>query len=253
MEASTAAPVTAAATAARTIADVIPTAVAEHPQTPAVRFKREGTWHDVTYAEVGEIVQEISLGLIDLGIEKGERVCILANTRPEWSYADMAITETGAVVVPIYQTNSPEECLWVMSDSEACAIVCEDEQQLAKVAAVRDRLPQLRLVIVMDPPAAQAASEEGSRTANGAGAATELSAITLDDVRERGRKRSPEELQARRASITPADPYTFIYTSGTTGPPKGCVLTHGNYRAIMDMVGKVGQIESDEVIYLYLP
>jgi long-chain acyl-CoA synthetase len=270
MEASTAAPVTAAATAARTIADVIPRAVAEHPQTAAVRYKREGTWHDVTYAEVGEIVQEIALGLIDLGIEKGERVCILANTRPEWSYADMALTETGAVVVPIYQTNSPEECLWVMSDSEACAIVCENEQQLAKVTAVRDQLPQLRLVIVMDPPAGAAgkvagaagkvagaagkvATAQSATETNGDSPATKLSAIPLDEVRERGRARSPEELHARRATVTPADPYTFIYTSGTTGPPKGCVLTHGNYRAIMDMVGEVGQIEEDEVTYLYLP
>jgi long-chain acyl-CoA synthetase len=237
MEASTATPATSApATAARTIADVIPRAVAEHPDHPAVRFKRDGAWHDVSYAQLGEIVQEIALGLIDLGIEKGERVCILANTRPEWSYADMAITETGAVVVPIYQTNSPEECLWVLSDSEACAIVCEDEQQLAKVAAVRAELPQLRTVIVMDPPADDAGE-----------------ALALQEVRERGRRRSPEELHARRGAIAPSDPYTFIYTSGTTGPPKGCVLTHGNYRAIMDMVSDIGQIEGDEVIYLYLP
>jgi long-chain acyl-CoA synthetase len=247
MEASTAAPAAGASvTTARTIADVIPRAVAEYPDRPAVRFKRDGAWHDVTYAQFGEIAQEIALGLIDLGIEKGECVCILANTRPEWSYADMAITETGAVVVPIYQTNSPEECLWVMSDSGACAIVCEDEQQLAKVAAVREQLPRLRTVIVMDPPTA--ATGEAERAA-----ATMPPVITLDEVRERGRLRSPEELHSRRASIAPTDPYTFIYTSGTTGPPKGCVLTHGNYRAIVDMVGQVGQIEGDEVIYLYLP
>jgi long-chain acyl-CoA synthetase len=255
MQASTA---PAAASATRTIADVIPNAVAEHPDTPAVRFKQDGEWQDVSYAELGEIVQEIALGLIDVGIEKGERVCILANTRPEWSYADMALTETGAVVVPIYQTNSPEECAWVLSDSGACAIVCEDEQQLAKVAAVRAELPQLRTVIVMDAPGSKGKGEEGVGAGDpAAGAADEnvasLSAITLDAVRERGRRRSAEELDARRAAITPADPYTFIYTSGTTGPPKGCVLTHGNYRAIMDMVSQVGQIESDEVIYLYLP
>ena len=64
---------------------------------------------------------------------------------------------------------------------------------------------------------------------------------------------APRGAAARREAITPADPYTFIYTSGTTGPPKGCVLSHGNYRAIMDMVSDVGQIEDDEVIYLYLP
>ena len=84
-----------------------------------MRYKRDGAWHDVTYAQLAEIVQEIGLGLIDLGIQPGERVCILANTRPEWSYVDMAATSAGAVVVPIYQTNSPEECLWVISDSDA--------------------------------------------------------------------------------------------------------------------------------------
>ena len=66
-------------------------------------------------------------------------MCILANTRPDWSYVDLAATSAGTVVVPIYQTNSPEECLWVISDSEASAIICEDEQQLAKIAAIRIR------------------------------------------------------------------------------------------------------------------
>ena len=72
-------------------------------------------------------------------------------------------------------------------------------------------------------------------------------------MRERGRGRSPEELEARRAAVRPEDPFTFIYTSGTTGPPKGCVLTHGNYRAIIDMISEAGEISEDEVIYLYLP
>jgi long-chain acyl-CoA synthetase len=238
MEASTA----ASTVGSRTIADVIPRAARDFPHHPAVRFKRDGAWQDVSYAELGDIVQEIALGLIDLGIEKGERICILANTRPEWSYADMAATEAGAVVVPIYQTNSPEESEWVMADSGACAIVCEDAEQLEKIAAVRERLPQLRTVIVIDPPAEDPATDVDA-----------LRAIALDEVRARGRGRSPEELQARRGAIAPEDPYTFIYTSGTTGPPKGCVLTHGNYRAIMDMVREVGQIEDDEVIYLYLP
>jgi long-chain acyl-CoA synthetase len=237
MEASTA----ASAVGSRTIADVIPRAAKDFPDHPAVRFKRDGAWQDVSYAELGDIVQEIALGLIDLGIEKGERICILANTRPEWSYADMAATEAGAVVVPIYQTNSPAECQWVMVDSGARAIVCEDAQQLEKIAAVRERLPELRTVIVIDPPADPTAGTDALR------------AIPLDEVRARGRGRSPEELQARRGTIAEEDPYTFIYTSGTTGPPKGCVLTHGNYRAIMDMVREVGQIEDDEVIYLYLP
>jgi long-chain acyl-CoA synthetase len=230
------------ATGSRTIADLIPRTAAEHADRTAVRFKRDGAWHDVTYAELATIVQEIALGLIDLGIESGERVCILANTRPEWSYADLAATAAGAVVVPIYQTNSPEECLWVISDSGACAIVCENDEQLAKIAEIREQLPNLRTVIVMDSPA-----EGHSEVARA------LGAISLDEVRERGTSHTPDELEVRRAAIRPEDPYTFIYTSGTTGPPKGCVLTHGNYGAIMSMVREIGQIREDDVTYLYLP
>ena len=228
----------------RTIADLIPRAAAAHAEHVAIRYKRDGAWRDVTYRELAEIVQEIGLGLIDLGLQAGERICILGNTRPEWSYADMGATSTGAVVVPIYQTNSPEECLWVISDSDACMIICEDATQLAKIAAIRDQVPNLRTIIVMDPP-----GEEADQ--NGGAPATE--AIGLDEVRERGRTRSADELEARRSAVQPSDPFTFIYTSGTTGPPKGCVLSHGNYRAIVDMIADVGEIEGDEVTYLYLP
>jgi long-chain acyl-CoA synthetase len=238
---------TASSTGSSTVADLIPRTAAEHADSTAVRFKRDGAWHDVTYAELATIVQEIGLGLIDLGIEPGERVCILANTRPEWSYADLAATAAGTVVVPIYQTNSPEECLWVISDSDACAIVCEDASQLAKIAAIRDTLPNLHTIIAIDPPSGEDASTEIAA----------LEAIPLEEVRQRGRRRADltgsEDLDARRAAVRSEDPYTFIYTSGTTGPPKGCVLTHGNYRAIVDMISESGEITDDEVIYLYLP
>jgi len=224
-------------TGSGTIADLISRSAAVRPEHVAVRYKQDGAWQDVTYKQVADIVEEIGLGLIDLGIEAGERVCILANTRPEWSYVDMAITSVGAVVVPIYQTNSPKECLWVISDSGAKAIVCEDETQLAKLAEIRDQVPDLNTVIAMAPPAG-----EGP-----------VAAIPLDEVRERGRKHDAAELKARREAVGPEDSFTFIYTSGTTGPPKGCVLSHGNYASMMDMLRGVRQIEDDEVIYLYLP
>src|SRR6202789_2386120 len=152
MEATATASTSGSATGSRTIADLVPAAAAAHGEQTAIRYKRDGEWHDVNYTQLAGTVQEIALGLIDLGIEPGERVCILANTRPEWSYADMAATSVGAVVVPIYQTNSPEECLWVISDSDACAIVCENEEQLEKIAAIRDRVPGLRTVVVIDAP-----------------------------------------------------------------------------------------------------
>jgi long-chain acyl-CoA synthetase len=222
----------------RTVADLVSTAAASHGDSTAIRYKRDGDWHDVGYAELDTIVTEIGLGLIDLGIEPKERICILAETRPEWTYADLGASSAGLTVVPIYPSNSPEECLWVISDSEACAIVCDDEGQLQKIVEIREQLPNLKTVIVIDPPAS------GERP---------LEAISLEELRERGRTRKTEELDARRAAVTPQDAFTFIYTSGTTGPPKGCVLTHGNYRSIMDMVSEVGEMSGDEIVYLYLP
>ncbi len=254
-------PPTAPASAGSTIAELLPRAVASFGGQVAIRHKQEGVWLDVTYAELGEIVREIALGLIDLGIQPGERVCMLAGTRPEWTYADLAITAAGAVVVPIYQTNSPEECHWVISDSGACAVVCENAEQLAKVAAVRDRLPELRTLVVIDPDPDGSSPEKknatAAPTATNEGAAR-LEAIPLAELRARGRTRADgdggaQELERRRTALTPEDPYTFIYTSGTTGPPKGCVLSHGNYCAVVDMVREVGQIHDDEIAYLFLP
>jgi long-chain acyl-CoA synthetase len=232
MEAGTAA---AHSTRSKTIADLMARAAEQFAGRVALRHKVDGAWHEVTYAEVGEIVREIGLGLIDIGIEPGERVSLLCNTRPEWTYCDFALTSTGAVVVPIYPTNSPEECEWVAGNSESVAIVCEDASQVAKIVAVRDSLPALRTIVVIDP------------------AGDTADAIALDEVRERGRGRDVAELEARTAAVGHDDPFTFIYTSGTTGPPKGCVLTHGNYRDVVTMLESAGAVEDEEVTYLFLP
>jgi long-chain acyl-CoA synthetase len=232
MQAGTAA---AQSTGSKTIADLAALAAERFGDRVAVRYKADGTWHDVTFAQVGDIVREIGLGLVDIGIAAGERVCILCNTRAEWTYCDYAISSAGAVVVPIYPTNSPEECEWVAGNSEAVAVVCEDASQVAKIVAVRERLPNLRTLIVIDP------------------AGDTADAIALDDVRERGRRHDPAELEARAAAVSPEDPFTFIYTSGTTGPPKGCVLSHGNYRDVVTMLESAGVLVEDEVTYLFLP
>src|SRR3954454_4478832 len=223
-------------TGSATIADLCAAAAARYGDQIAIKHKVDGAWRDVTFAQVGEIVQEIALGLIALGLQPGERVAILCDTRPEWAYAEFAISSAGAVAVPICPTNSPEECEWVAGNSESVMVVCEDAEQVAKIVAVRERLPQLRKIIVVDP---------SGDTAD---------AISLDDVRRRGNRRDVELLRSRTAAVGPDDPFTFIYTSGTTGPPKGCVLTHGNYRSVLDMVADRGLFsEGDELVYLFLP
>jgi long-chain acyl-CoA synthetase len=232
MESSTA---SQESTGSRTIADMMSLAAERHGDRTAVTFKRGDEWVEVSYREVGEIVSEIARGLIDLGLEAGDRAAVLCTTRAEWTYSSFGITSAGGVVVPIYPTNSPEECEWVAGNSESRFVVCEDATQVAKIAQVRERLPQLEAVIVIDP-----AGDVGD-------------AIPLDDLRERGRGRDAAEVAERSAAVSPEDPYTFIYTSGTTGPPKGCVLAHGNYRSVVDMCETASIFHEGEVVYLYLP
>jgi long-chain acyl-CoA synthetase len=226
---------TEASTGSKTIADLLPLAAERYGDRVAVKHKQDGAWHGVTVAEVAAIAQEIGLGLVDLGTAPGDRVSILCRTRPEWTYCDFGATETGACVVPIYPTNSPEECEWVLADSGARVVICEDAAQVAKIATVRARLPALEHVIVIDADGAPA------------------DAIPLADLRARGAQGDRSELDRRIAAVAHDDPFTIIYTSGTTGPPKGCVLTHGNYRAILTMAQSTRAVDNDELTYLYLP
>jgi long-chain acyl-CoA synthetase len=121
----------------------------------------------------------------------------------------------------------------VLENSDARLVVVENEEQLAKVRAVRDRLPKLEQVVIMEGTAGDA--------------------IDLDELRRRGEGHDRSEWEARYAAVTPDDVCTFIYTSGATGPPKGCVISHGNYRAMLDMVNQTSVIEEEDVTYLYLP
>jgi long-chain acyl-CoA synthetase len=220
-------------TKSQTLADLLPRAAEMYGDNPAVRYKDGEQWVDRSFAEVREIVRPLALGLAELGIQKGDRVSILGNTRPEWTYFDFAALSIGATVVPIYQTNSPEECRYVLENSDSRIVVVEDDEQLAKVREVRDQLPKLEHVVLMTGSGEDAVSAE------------ELSA--------KGAAVDASRWETLYSAVTPADICTFIYTSGTTGPPKGCIISHGNYRAMLDMVNETSVIEPGDVTYLYLP
>jgi long-chain acyl-CoA synthetase len=234
MEGATASkPATDAATGSKTLADLLPAAVAKHGPNKAVIYKQGPEWVSKTYDEVGEIVRNLALGLMDLGIEKGDKVALLSNTRPEWTYFDFAALSIGATVVPIYQTNSADECHYVLENSDSVAVVVEDDEQLDKIRRIRDRAPMLEHVIRMT-------GESGD-------------AISLAQLAERGAGGDAAAWEERYRSVTPDDICTFIYTSGTTGPPKGCVISHGNYRAMLDMVHSVSVVDAEDITYLFLP
>jgi len=200
---------------------------------PAVRYKEGGDWVTLSFNEVRDLVRPLAFGLAGLGVEKGDRVSILGNTRPEWTYFDFAALSIGATVVPIYQTNSPEECRYVLDNSDAKVVVVEDAEQLAKVREVREQLPKLEQIVLMTGQADDA--------------------ISMEDLAARGADGDEEAWRALYGAVTPEDVCTFIYTSGTTGPPKGCIISHGNYRAMLDMVNETSVIEDEDLTYLYLP
>ncbi|WP_138756645.1 AMP-dependent synthetase/ligase [Modestobacter altitudinis] len=186
------------------LTDMVALNAAEHPDEVGLRVQRNGHWEDVTYAEFARQVSGVAKGLVAAGVEPGDRVGLLAKTRYEWTVLDFAIWTAGAVVVPVYETSSPDQIAWILSDSGARALVVETAEHAAAVDSVRDEAPELGSVWVI---------EDGA----------------LDTLTAAGADVPEGELTARRATLTSASLATLIYTSGTTGRPKGCELTHANF------------------------
>jgi long-chain acyl-CoA synthetase len=229
-------PAVEASTGSKTMADLALLAGQKHAGRTALKYKKDDAWVDISFEEFGEAVRETALGLMALGIEKGDRISILSNTRPEWAFACFSILSAGGVSVSIYQTNSPSEVQYVANHSESKAIFVEDAEQLAKVRQCRADLPALEHIFIFEP------SEDSADDA-----------ISLEELRERGRQKDASELDQRIASVTGDDQAIFIYTSGTTGPPKGVMLTHDNYRQVANMTQARGTFSSDDLVYLFLP
>lgn len=217
-----------------TLADLLPSAAKTHGNSGAFLFRNDDdTWETSTFNQVLAQVENLSLGLIDLGVSPGDRVSILANTRPEWTLFDFAAMSAGATVVPIYQTNSAEECQYVLAHCGARVVIVEDEAQLAKIREVRSLLPDLEQVIMM--------IGESDDT------------ISMSEVKDRGARGDAALFRQRYEAVTKDDICKIVYTSGTTGPPKGCLISHGNYRAMLDMSDEVHLLGAGETTFLFLP
>jgi long-chain acyl-CoA synthetase len=181
----------------------------EIPDKVVFSTRAEGGWRDVTAAQFAEDVARLAKGFIAAGVGVGDCVGLMSRTRYEWTLADYAIWTAGAVTVPIYETSSPDQVAWILEDSGAVAVVVETATHAGAVAAVRDRLPALKDVWQIESGALDELSRAG------------------DDVGD-------ETLDARRASTDRTSLATIIYTSGTTGRPKGCELTHGNFKDLAE-------------------
>jgi long-chain acyl-CoA synthetase len=198
-----------------------------------MRAKQSGVWVELSYRDLADRVQDLSLGLLELGISPGERVAILSENRPEWAIADYACLSARCTDVPIYATLPAKPVEYSLADSGAAAVFVSSRQQLEKVMGIRQRLPGLRHIIAFD------------RDAQGPGV------VSLEQMYARGRAARPRHANWRATALEagPDDLATILYTSGTTGDAKGVMLTHGNIASnVTTCCGLFSFTEQDECL-----
>lgn len=213
--------------------------VFNRPQMVAMRYKKLGLWHDITWEQYYEAARNISAALIDMGLEKGACAAIIGDNCPEWVFIDMAIQCAGGVSVGIYTTNAWQEVEYVVANSDSVFLFVENEEQLDKWLNFRDSVPGLKKVIVWDT--------KGLREF------TDPMVISLKQLTEHGKSLSKNELDRRVEEIRPEDLCVLIYTSGTTGPPKGAMLTHRNVTWMAEAIVEQNPMDKKDEVLSFLP
>jgi long-chain acyl-CoA synthetase len=224
--------------AIRTVCDLFYHSVDTFRKAEHLKYKKDGAWHAMSSDELRTAVEELSLGLRTLGVEKGDKVAILSENRPEWAITDFATLAIGAADSPIYSTLTPTQVLYILNDSESKIVFVSNAAQAAKIAEVRSQAKYLKEVVRLD-------------------AAPIAGTIHFDEVRARGREalaKDKDAVRKRVAELQPGDLATLIYTSGTTGDPKGVMLTHSNL--VSNVLAAAGVMEGfgpHDVYLSFLP
>ncbi|TVP75565.1 MAG: long-chain fatty acid--CoA ligase [Gemmatimonadales bacterium] len=211
------------------------------PDHPALKHYGSGNWPGRSYAEVLEEVRAVAAALVDLGLERGDRAAILSSNRPEWAIADWGCLCAGVVDVPIYASLMPEQVAYILGNSGARLIFCQDREQLDKVLEVRGDLPDLKHVVVFDRPGGElpdGVTSWADFTARGGAIAREEAAA---------------DFRARALSVGPGDTATILYTSGTTGDPKGVMLSHNNLSSNVRAARQILRIDETDSTLSFLP
>lgn len=195
------------------VTDHIEELVTRNPDFPSLSIQTDEQWSTITAQQFRSQVRSVAKGLIADGLKPGDRIAILSRTRYEWTVADYAIWYAGCITVPIYETSSPEQVEWIISDANVVATFFEAQRTTHAFTPIAAKVPAMTRTYIFGDN-------------------------VLAELSSRGAHISDDELNTRRNSAKPSDPATLIYTSGTTGRPKGCIITHGNLMAEVDTLVK---------------
>ncbi len=210
------------------------------------RFWRDGEWRDQSWTEAAAEVEDIALGLVAVGVEKGDRVALYAVNRVEWSLLDWANICIGALTVPLYPSSTPAQIQHIVDHSEAVVLVVDSHEALQRLQTQAPAMTSVKTVVILDAPSAGEAPASG----------TDADAFSLERLKEMGRdhgREHPGRFRELANTLEPADELTIIYTSGTTGEPKGVVTTHGHYLFTIAASLAAMPVSEDDVALQFLP
>jgi long-chain acyl-CoA synthetase len=226
---------------AKSTAQMLLQRVQETPDRESLRYPVGEEWRSMTWRQVGERVKSIAAGLLALGLQREQRVGLLSNTRFEWLLSDLGILSAGGATTTVYPSSTPEDCSFILSDSETRFVFVEDASQVKKLRAHKAELKGLEKLILFDgSPEAQ----DGDWV------------ITLADLEAKGAEllaKDPRAVDEVIAGIDGQQLATLIYTSGTTGRPKGVRLLHECWAYTADAMLATKLMGLDDVQYLWLP
>jgi len=208
----------------------------------ALRYKKLGVWHDVTWNQYNEKVKATCLSLVSMGLKPGECVSVIGENCPEWVYIDVGTMHAGGTTVGVYATNSWEQCQYVVDHSESRFYFVENEEQLDKALRFRDKVPRLEKIIVWDLKGLKRFHDP-----------MVMSFVDFLAIGEELDKKEPDLFAKRWTQVKPEDLARLIYTSGTTGPPKGAMLTHFNITWMARAMYEGNPVQDNDEFLSFLP
>ncbi|HOM65684.1 MAG TPA: long-chain fatty acid--CoA ligase [Ignavibacteriales bacterium] len=228
----------------KTICDIYTTLVYDFGKTanrPIIQHKVDNKYIGISFEQFKDYVEKLACGLYNLGIQKGDKIAILSENRPEWIFLDYACITTGIIDIPMYPINTADTVEFILNNSEAKAIAVSNKFQLNKILKIQDNLKYLKYIIIFNEK-----DKDESKS----------NLYSLSDIIKNGEKfysENPNFVKEKISTITENDIATIIYTSGTTGEPKGVVLTHKNIISNVNATLQALYITPQDRILSFLP